>query len=86
MAEYCLPATKLGGTFLAYKAAAANEELKSAQSALEKLGGHYQRTYTLELLNDDSTAEERNLLLIKKDQPTKKAYPRRAGLPAKKPL
>lgn len=81
LAEYCLPATKLGGTFLAYKAAAADDELKAAQNALEKLGGRYQSTYTLTLED-----EARNLILIQKAKPTPKAYPRRAGLPAKKPL
>lgn len=86
LAEYCLPATKVGGTFLAYKAAAADDELTAGQTALKKLGGQYQRTFTLTLPGDGTEAEERNLLVIKKVNHTAKAYPRRAGIPAKKPL
>lgn len=85
LAEYCLPTVKVGGVFLAYKAAAAEDELQDAQVAISKLGGHYQKTVTL-TLPTKPVAEQRNLILINKVENTPSQYPRRAGTPAKKPL
>ena len=85
LAEYCLSTVKVGGVFLAYKAAAAEDELQDAEAAINKLGGHYQKTVTLELPTQP-VAEQRNLILIDKVKDTPSQYPRRAGTPAKKPL
>jgi 16S rRNA (guanine527-N7)-methyltransferase len=80
--EYCLPFVRPGGYFVAYKAKTASEELEDARSAIHILGGNYIKTvqYTL------SGKEERNLVLIKKISPTPQKYPRKPGMPAKKPL
>lgn len=85
LAEYCLPTVKVGGLFLAYKAAAADEELEHAQGAISKLGGKYQKTVSLTLPTQPEP-EQRNLILIDKVKNTPSQYPRRAGTPAKKPL
>lgn len=85
LSELCLPVAKVGGTFLAYKAQAADEELHNATNALHKLGGKVRSVYQLELPTQP-TPEERNLVIIDKQQATPQKYPRRAGLPAKKPL
>lgn len=80
--EYCLPFVKVGGYFVAYKAKNIEEELDEAQNAISTLGGEVIKTvkYTL------SGAEERSLVLIKKVGPTPDKYPRKVGVPAKKPL
>jgi len=82
ISEYCLPFVKKDGHFIAYKAKLAEKELKGSGNAISILGGKYLSTikYTL------SGEEERNLILIKKIGSTPEKYPRRTGLPAKKPL
>lgn len=85
LSELCLPVAKVGGVFLAYKAQAADEELHNATNALQKLGGKVRAVYQLELPTQP-TPEERNLIIIDKQQASPQKYPRRAGLPAKKPL
>ena len=39
LSELCLPLVKVGGTFIAMKGAAANEEIENGKYALEVLGG-----------------------------------------------
>lgn len=85
LSELCLPAVKIGGIFLAYKAQAADDEIQAAQHALQVLGGQVRTTYSL-TLPTKPTPEERNLIIIDKSQQTPQKYPRRAGTPAKKPL
>ncbi|MCT3465142.1 16S rRNA (guanine(527)-N(7))-methyltransferase RsmG, partial [Limosilactobacillus fermentum] len=85
LGELCLPAAKVGGAFLAYKASAVNDELKLATGAINKLGGQVAGTTKLTLPTKPE-AEERNLVVIDKVAKTPGKYPRRPGVPAKKPL
>jgi len=84
LSELCLPAAKVGGQFMAYKATAAQDELKPAQGTISKLGGQLVTVETLELPTEP--VEERNFVLIKKVAATPNKYPRRPGVPNKKPL
>ncbi|MEE6635013.1 16S rRNA (guanine(527)-N(7))-methyltransferase RsmG [Limosilactobacillus pontis] len=83
LSELCLPAVKVGGEFIAYKALAAPEELQDAGKAIAKLGGQVQQTVQLTLPETD---DERNIILIDKKAATPQKYPRRPGLPNKKPI
>lgn len=83
LSELCLPAAKVGGEFIAYKASAAPEELQQGGTAIKQLGGKVQKTVTLTLPGTD---EERNIIVIDKIKATPKKYPRRPGLPSKKPI
>lgn len=83
LSELCLPAVKVGGEFIAYKALAAPEELQDAGKAIVKLGGQVRQTVQLPLPETD---DERNIILIDKTAPTPQKYPRRPGLPNKKPI
>ena len=85
LSELCLPAVKVGGEFLAYKAAAADDELQAAQGAIQTLGGQVSSTMQL-VLPTQPEPEQRNLIIIDKVAATPQKYPRRPGLPAKKPL
>lgn len=85
LSELCLPAVKVGGVFLAYKAQAVADELTAATQAIKKLGGQKRTVYSLQLPTAPEP-EERNLVIIDKATATPQKYPRRAGLPAKKPL
>lgn len=80
--EYCLPLLTLGGTLLALKGPGGEEEVKSAAGALKLLGGTVGDIFRYQLPNGD----QRSLILIEKVQLTPNKYPRRSGMPAKKPL
>lgn len=83
LSELCLPAVKVGGEFIAYKASAASDELQVGQKALHVLGGEVDHVTELTLPGTD---EERNLMVIKKVNVTPVKYPRRPGLPNKQPI
>ncbi len=72
LCELCLPFVKVGGYFLAMKAAAAQEELDEAHRAVSVLGGTVERIAEYEM---DGAA--RRVIVIRKIRPTPPAYPRR---------
>ncbi len=83
LSEYCLPFVKVGGQFLPYKSEKAAEELEKGKKAIEILGGRLSGQVEFVLPDSDIY---RNILLIQKEKPTKKKFPRKAGLPSKEPL
>lgn len=83
LAEYCLPPLKGDGLFLAMKGPRPEEEIKRAERAIAVLGGAVEKTAALRL---PFTGDERNLVIIRKLRASPEKYPRRAGLPAKRPL
>jgi 16S rRNA (guanine527-N7)-methyltransferase len=83
LAEYCLPAVKVGGIFVAMKGPKVEDETKTAKTALAILGGALENVINLRL---PLGGDERNLVIVKKVVPTPAKYPRRAGMPPKKPL
>jgi len=76
LAEYCLPLVSVGGKFVAYKGQEAETETSEAESAIKKLGGR------LERLEKNGRA----LIFIEKIMKTPDNYPRRTGVPKKRPL
>ncbi|MBO4288948.1 MAG: 16S rRNA (guanine(527)-N(7))-methyltransferase RsmG [Lachnospiraceae bacterium] len=83
LCEYCLPYVRKGGYFVSYKAAGAEEEVRSAEKAIKVLGGKLHAIDTVVLPGTDI---ERKLIVIKKVETTPKKYPRKAGTPSKSPL
>jgi 16S rRNA (guanine527-N7)-methyltransferase len=83
LAEYLLPLVRVGGFSLAQKAKGAQQELDEAANAVAKLGGEVHRTLQVEV---PGLSEERWLVVLKKIGETPEAYPRRAGMPSKRPL
>ena len=79
--EYTLPFVKKGGCFVAYKSVKGEEELAAAGRALKLLGGKVEKADNFTLFDMG-----RSLIAIKKTAQTPKAYPRKAGMPGKKPL
>lgn len=77
--EYALPTLKIAGCFYAQQGESFEEP---AAHALHLLGGRLTATipYALE------PEHRRHLLLFKKTAPTHKRYPRRPGIPEKRPL
>jgi 16S rRNA (guanine527-N7)-methyltransferase len=83
LSELCLPLVKVGGHFIAMKAAHANDELTVGQKAITTLGGKLEQKFTFTLPIEES---ERNILVIKKEKQTPKKYPRKPGTPGKMPI
>lgn len=81
--EYTLPLVKENGLFLASKGLQAEEEVVEAERALTILGGKVDKVEKFSL---GAEAEHRAIVVIRKIKKTPKEYPRRAGLPAQKPL
>jgi 16S rRNA (guanine527-N7)-methyltransferase len=81
LAEYCLPLASVGGKFVAYKGHKAEEEVRDAEAALRALGGQFER-----IERDDSCVHGRALIFIGKVKETSEQYPRRSGMPKKRPL
>jgi 16S rRNA (guanine527-N7)-methyltransferase len=83
LAEYLLPLTRVGGKMLAMKGVNAPAETQTAEHSFRLLGGRLQRLVPVTL---PGIADERYLVVVDKIAATPKAYPRRVGLPAQKPL
>ncbi len=83
LSEYSLPYVRIGGSFISYKGDKASEELNEAEKAIDILGGEVNDVMTFTLPGTDIS---RTLIDIKKTRPTPDKYPRKAGLPNKKPL
>ncbi len=78
--EYCMPFVKVGGKFVSYKGDSTDEVLE-AQNAVKILGGKL-----IEVKNYLLDGAKRSLIVIKKEKPTDKKYPRGNGKERKSPL
>lgn len=83
LCELCLPFAALGGYFIAYKGPDGHNELTEAENALHELGGRVESVRPYRLPQEMGT---RILIIIKKERETPVKYPRKAGLPEKRPL
>jgi 16S rRNA (guanine527-N7)-methyltransferase len=81
--ELTLPFCRVGGLFLAQKKGDIEEELARSSRALETLGGNISSIKELTLPGLD---DQRYVILISKTHATPSAFPRRPGMPVKKPL
>ena len=83
LAELCLPFVKPGGVFVALKGAQFAEEAAEAQRAVRLLGGRVAHIRQIQLPGLD---DKRAVIYIAKEKNTPPAYPRKPGMPDKKPL
>lgn len=83
LSEYCLPFVRIGGTFISYKSGEIEEELAAAKKAIFLLGGQFDQVIPFQL---EGTDLNRSFVLINKNKKTAKTYPRKSGMPTKKPL
>lgn len=83
LCEYCLPYLKRGGVFLAYKGSDVDEELISAQNAIEILGGEVTGVFQYNIPDTDIN---HSVVVITKVRTTPEKYPRLQGKIQKKPL
>ena len=83
LAEYCLPLCRLGGRMIAPKGEDAVEEARASRRAMTVLGGSLVEIKPVALQGLDS---KRYLVVVDKARRTPDAYPRRAGVPSRRPL
>lgn len=83
LSEYCLPFVKNNGYFISYKSGNVDDEVAKAENAVRTLGGKIERIERFCLPHSDY---ERSLIFIKKVTDTPDRFPRKAGVPLKKPL
>jgi 16S rRNA (guanine527-N7)-methyltransferase len=81
--EYLLPLVRVGGRVLAQKGESGLAEAQSAERAIQFLGGHLRQIIPTTL---PGVSEERFLMVVDKVAATPEKYPRRVGIPAKRPL
>ena len=82
LTELTITFLKVGGQLIALKASAAEEELADAKNAMSVLFSKLIENYHYELPNGDS----RQITILEKKKETPNKYPRKAGMPNKKPL
>jgi len=80
LAELCLPLVKVGGRLVAQKTA--SEEVQRAGRAIEAMGGALNRVAAA----PSAARGAGTVVIVDKVRPTPPAYPRRPGVPARKPL
>ncbi len=83
LVEYLLPFVQLHGRALAQKGEGAPAEVHRSEWALTQVGGQIRRIVPVDLRG---LTETRYLVLIDKVAPTPVKYPRRPGMPSKRPL
>lgn len=80
--EYCLPLCRVGGRVVAQKGEDVREEVDESQNALRILGNAIVNIKPVSL----PCLSLRHLVVVDKLSRTPPEYPRRAGLPSKRPL
>ena len=83
LVEYLLPLIRVGGHALAMKGESGPAEVQTAEHAIQILGGRVQQLIPVTL---PGVEDERYLVVIEKTAATPERYPRRVGIPAKRPL
>lgn len=83
LSELCIPLVKMNGKFLALKAAKSEEEVLESKKAIATLGGKLSEEIEVSL---PFSEDKRYIVVIDKKKETPNKYPRKAGIPNKKPL
>lgn len=83
LAELTLPLVRVGGLVVAQKGEDPIAEVETAQKAIVTLGGQVQEIVPVSV---PGLAGARHLVILEKVSPSPQQYPRRPGMPAKRPL
>jgi 16S rRNA (guanine527-N7)-methyltransferase len=83
LAELTLPFGHPGSSFIAQKKGDIDPEIAEASWAISLLGGELREIKRISL---EEFTDDRKLVVVSKVSPTPKAYPRRPGIPRKRPL
>ncbi|NLK39433.1 MAG: 16S rRNA (guanine(527)-N(7))-methyltransferase RsmG [Clostridiales bacterium] len=85
LCEYCIPYVKVTGSFIAMKARPTQEEIEGAERASRQINSKVEKIEKF-TITDGNENYERMLILIKKQSPTPKNFPRNNAQISKKPL
>jgi len=80
LVELCLPLVRVGGKLLAQKTS--SEDPAAAAHAIEVLGGEPAQIH----VSPSAARSSGTVVVVVKSRPTPATYPRRPGVPARKPL
>jgi 16S rRNA (guanine527-N7)-methyltransferase len=83
LVELTLPFCRIGGRFIAQKKGEIDREINRAEKAIATLGGKLDQMKKVEL---DEFSDMRYLVIIDKIYQTPSKYPRRPGLPRRRPI
>lgn len=83
LVELTLPFCAVGGSFVAQKKGAIDQEVDKASKAITVLGGNLQQVKGIDL---EEFGDKRWLVVVDKIMPTPQQYPRRPGMPARRPI
>jgi len=83
LVELTLPFCAIGGFVIAQKKGEIESEISRAGKAISTLGGNLREVKKIDLVE---FPDERYLVVIDKVAPTLTKYPRRPGIPAKRPI
>ena len=82
ISELCIPLLKIGGTLVASRGKDV-DEINEAEATIKILGGNIER---IDKIKYPFFNEEKNIVIVSKVQPTPEKYPRRNGIPQKRPI
>lgn len=83
LCEYALPLLKIGGKTLFFKSDSIEHELNDIEKPLVDLGGVLEEVFSYRVSEDQA---ERKIVIVRKEKATQDKYPRRTGIPHKRPL
>jgi len=83
LVELTLPFCAVGGSFIAQKKGEIDAEVSQAGRAISLMGGSLREVKKIDL---EEFTDKRWLVIIDKVSPTPEQYPRRPGIPVKRPL
>ncbi len=83
LVELTLPFCTIGGSLVAQKKGVIDLEISQATTAIGTLGGNLRE---VKKVNLEEFTDKRWLVIIDKVSPTPQLYPRRPGIPAKRPI
>ena len=81
LSEICIPFVSIDGCFIPYKSSKVDEELEGCVNTFELLDSYVDKIFKFSFFDN-----ERSFVIIKKNNSVSDKYPRRAGIPGKKPL
>jgi 16S rRNA (guanine527-N7)-methyltransferase len=81
--ELCLPFLKVGGYLVAHRGQRGPEEAREASRALGELGGEIKEVQRYQIKGLEGV---RTLICVRKMSRAHERYPRRVGIPSKRPL
>ncbi len=83
LAELTLPFSAVGGRCILPKKGDTAKEIEEARKAIDILGGTIR---SIERIDLEGLEDDRHIVIIEKLSPTPDKYPRRSGIPAKRPI